>query len=99
MKSLCLRLKGKLLTPDQFLAACMKEAGNVYLAVEGEKTVPTPLFLTNATGLASIISNPDYSVLRRIRPFDTVRVWHPLVLSAVKALKIELEKAKVAEIK
>ncbi len=87
---------GQLLSSDQFFAGEMARAGNVYLAVEDEKTVPPPLFRTNAAGLVSIISKPDYSVLRRARPFTVTRIWHPLVLKNVKPLKLDLTKARLS---
>jgi class 3 adenylate cyclase/CHASE2 domain-containing sensor protein len=81
---------------DEFFALEMRKAGNTYLAVEQEDTVPPPLFLTNSAGLASIRSHSDYAVLRRVKPFNDVRVWHPLIRDREKALDLDLSHAVVA---
>lgn len=78
---------------DEFFSLQMQAAKNVFLAVEQEDTLPADLFLTNAAGLAMIRSQSDFSVLRRVRPFEYVRVWHPLVRALVKPLNIDLARA------
>jgi adenylate cyclase len=79
-----------LLSSDQFFAAQMARSGRVILGVQQEDTIPAQLFLTNASALASIASHSDYAVLRRVRPFHEVRIWHPLIRSRVKALDLNL---------
>jgi class 3 adenylate cyclase len=79
---------------DEFFAREMKKAGNVYLAVDSN-TVPALLFQTNAAGLASISSRADYAVLRRVKPFNEVRLWHPLLRNNVKSLGLVLDDARI----
>jgi hypothetical protein len=83
------------LTSDEFFARQMALSGRVVLGVQQEDTIPAQLFLTNASELASIASQSDYAVLRRVRPFHEVRVWHPLLRSQVKALDMNLREAEV----
>jgi class 3 adenylate cyclase/CHASE2 domain-containing sensor protein len=83
------------LDSDGFFGAQMRAATNVYLAIAQEDTVPTELFRTNAAGLGSIASKSDFSVLRRVRPFDTVRLWHPLIRASVKSLDLDLRQGKI----
>jgi class 3 adenylate cyclase/CHASE2 domain-containing sensor protein len=83
------------LSSDQFFATQIGRARNVFLGVLGEETVPADLFLTNAAGLASISSHADYSVLRRVKPFHQVRVWHPLIRSKVKKLDLNLARGEL----
>ena len=82
------------LTSDEFFAVQLSRARNVFLGVQEEETMPAQLFLTNASGLASIASHSDYGVLRRVKPFQDVRVWHPIVSSLVKKLKLDLRHAE-----
>ncbi len=82
------------LTSDEFFAAQMRKAKNVYLAVEQESTLPAELFRTNVAGFASISSRSDFSVLRRTRPFETIRDWHPLLRSLVKSADLDLARAR-----
>ncbi len=84
------------LTSDEFFAYQMHQASNVFVAVQQEDTVPAELFRTNAAGLASIASRSDFSVLRRVKPFDLVRVWHPLLRAQQKALDLDLTRARLA---
>jgi class 3 adenylate cyclase/CHASE2 domain-containing sensor protein len=85
------------LSSDQFFATQLERGSNVFLGVLGEETVPADLFLTNAAGLASISSHADYSVLRRVKPFHEVRVWHPLIRSKVKKLDLDLARAAMKD--
>ena len=85
-------VRGTVLGSDEFFAVQMRRAGNVFLGVQEEDTVPAHLFATNAAALASISSHPDYGVLRRVKPFDEVRVWHPLIRSLVKPLNLDLRR-------
>lgn len=84
-----------ILSSDQFFAAEMSRAGNVFLGVQDEDTIPAQLFLTNSAGLASIASHADYAVLRRVRPFHEVRVWHSLVRARIKALNLDLRRGEL----
>lgn len=83
---------GALVSSDQFFASEMRYASNVILAVDSN-TVPALLFQTNAANLASIASRPDYAVLRRVKPFNVVRLWHPLLRNRVKSLGLLLDRA------
>ena len=83
------------LTSDEFFAQQMGLSKRVVLGVHREDTIPAQLFLTNANDLASIASHSDYAVLRRVRPFNEVRVWHPLIRSQVKALDMNLRGAEL----
>ncbi|MGZ8937579.1 MAG: CHASE2 domain-containing protein [Limisphaerales bacterium] len=83
------------LSSDEFFAREMARSQRVILGVQEEDTIPTQLFLTNASALASIASHSDYAVLRRVRPFHEVRVWHPLIRDLVKALDINLRRGEL----
>jgi class 3 adenylate cyclase/CHASE2 domain-containing sensor protein len=83
------------LTSDEFFARQMALSKRVVLGVQQEDTIPAQLFLTNASEIASIASHSDYAVLRRVRPFHEVRVWHPLIRSQVKALDMNLRGAEM----
>ncbi len=83
------------LSSDEFFATEMNRSQKVFLAVQEEGTVPAQLFLTNAAALASIASHPDYGVLRRVKPFHEVRVWHPLIRSLVKALNLDMRRGEI----
>jgi class 3 adenylate cyclase/CHASE2 domain-containing sensor protein len=85
---------GEVVSSDEFFAREMGRARNVFLGVVDQDTVPAIPFQTNAAGLASINSHSDFSVLRRVKPFEYVRVWHPLLRSQVKALNLDLANAK-----
>jgi adenylate cyclase len=78
------------ISSDEFFAVEMARAGRVVLGVQEEDTIPAQLFLTNTSALASIASHSDYAVLRRVKPFHEIRVWHPLIRGRVKALDINL---------
>lgn len=82
------------LSSDQFFAAEMSRSERVVLGVQEEDTIPAQLFLTNANALASIASHSDYAVLRRVRPFHEVRIWHPLIRDRVKALDLNLRQGE-----
>jgi len=83
------------LTADQFLAARMQEAGNVFLGVYGEDVLPAPIFATNAAGFGNIQSRSDYAVLRREAPYQDVRDWSPILHRYVKPLDLNLREGKV----
>lgn len=83
------------LTSDEFFAHQMAQSQRVVLGVQEEDTIPAQLFLTNASALASIASQSDYAVVRRVRPFNEVRVWHPLVRDLIKALDINLRRGEL----
>lgn len=81
------------LSSDEFFAVEMGRARNVFLGVQEEDTVPAQLFLTNAAALASIASHSDRGVLRRVKPFQEVRLWHPLIRASIKKLNLDLRRA------
>ena len=82
------------LSSDEFFASQVRGARNVILGIQQEDTAPAQLFLTNATGLGSISSHSDYGVLRRVKPFHEIRIWHPIVRSLVKRLNLDLRRAE-----
>jgi class 3 adenylate cyclase/CHASE2 domain-containing sensor protein len=84
----------EIVSSDEFFALQLNRAHNAYLAVERD-TVPHPLFLTNAAGLGTITAQSDFSVLRRVKPYETVRIWHPLLRSKVKSLDLDLSQGRI----
>jgi len=84
--------RGKI-SSDEFFAAQITQASNVILAVEGA-LLPNDLFRTNLLALASAASNPDKGVLRRVKPFEELPEWHPLILARMKPLGLDLWRAR-----
>lgn len=82
------------LSSDEFFAVQMRRAGHVFLGVEDD-TIPAPLFRTNAAGLASIVAHTDNAVLRRVKPFQEVKIWNGIIAGLVKPLGLQLSQAKV----
>ncbi|MDX1951272.1 MAG: adenylate/guanylate cyclase domain-containing protein [Verrucomicrobiota bacterium] len=81
-------------TSDEFLALQMAHGGNVYLASEGD-VMPTELLMESAAGLANIASRTDYGVLRRVRVFNELKMWHPLLLQQQKIFQLDLDQMRV----
>lgn len=88
--------EGRRVSSDEFLALQMRKAGNVYLAAE-RQLIPADLFLTNCAGMAAISAQPDFGVLRRIKPYDQARLWHPLIRRLVKPLDLNLSSARFSD--
>ena len=64
---------------DVFFALQCQLAGNVILAATPD-LVPPALFATNALALGDITTEKDSDgVLRRVKAFQFVRRWHPLI--------------------
>lgn len=83
------------LSSDEFFAAQMGLASNVVLGVERD-ALPAPIFRTNALALGSIAAHRDHAVLRRVKPYQELRVWHPLIeVDLVKPLGLQLSQAVV----
>lgn len=88
---------------DEFFAREMRRASNVILAVSagegGQATYPTPLFLTNSWSVGNTLSEPNYGVLRRVRPFvdHPRREWHHSVQFMSRALSFDIEAPIVEE--
>jgi class 3 adenylate cyclase/CHASE2 domain-containing sensor protein len=80
------------LSSDEFFAAQLGRAGNVYLGAEHDN-IPAPLFRTNAAAMASIVKGTD-NVLRRVKPFNEVKVWNRFITEElVKPLGLQLSMA------
>jgi class 3 adenylate cyclase/CHASE2 domain-containing sensor protein len=77
------RVGTNLVASDDFFAEQMKQAGNVFIAVQ-ESVVPPDHFRTNALALGDIDAEKDKpeGVLRRARAFRTVRAWHDQIREA-----------------
>ncbi len=87
--------KGRL-SSDEFFAQQMRQAGNVSLATESEGVIPADLFLTNAAGLGSIRLEMDArGVMRRVKPFQEIREWHPLIRELLGPLDLRIIEARV----
>lgn len=84
------------ITSDEFFARQVKGAGNVVLATEGN-VLPLEMFRTNAFALGNIFSSSDYGVLRRVKPFGTVRIWHPIIKGMEKSLGLQLDQADLSQ--
>jgi class 3 adenylate cyclase/CHASE2 domain-containing sensor protein len=70
---------GSLLDSDVFFALQSHLAGNVILAATPD-LVPPSLFATNVLALGDITTEKDSDgVLRRVKAFQVVRRWHPLI--------------------
>jgi len=70
---------GGLIDSDVFFALQCRLAGNVILAATPD-LVPPSLFATNVLALGDITTEKDSDgVLRRVKAFQMVRRWHPLV--------------------
>ncbi len=91
---------GNLMESDDFFALQMRRAGNVILAVE-PGLVPPDLFLTNAFALGDISTDRDSDgVLRRVKAYQFVRHWHPLIANVaqkngLKLSDIVVEKSRI----
>ena len=70
---------GELVSSDQIFAFQMRSSSNVIIVAE-PNLVPPPLFSESAASLALIQTEADRDgVLRRIRPYENVRIWHPAI--------------------
>lgn len=86
-----------LVESDDLFAWQMRRASNVVLAA-APAFLPHPLFATNALCLGNVSTEPDSDgVLRRVKVFEDVRLWHPLfkLVEADPSYGIDLRKAHV----
>ena len=75
---------------DDFFAMQCRLAGNVILAATPD-LVPPSLFATNVLALGDITTDKDSDgVLRRVKAFQIVRRWHPLIENAAQKYGISL---------
>lgn len=79
---------------DDFFAESLKTSGQVILAAE-EGALPHPKFRNAAMALGSVQSNPDFGVLRRVRPFSFQTVVHPKLEELRVALDLNLDSGQV----
>lgn len=88
-------INGATLEPDQFFAQQMRRAGNVALAAKPD-VVPAEMFRTNAMRMGDITAESDSDgILRRTKPFVDYRIWHPLILRALRLHKMKLESVQI----
>ena len=86
---------GGLMESDDFFALQMRRAGNVILATTPETVLPE-LFATNALALGDISSVKDSDgVFRRVKAFETVRRWNPIIQKAADEYGLDLARAKI----
>ncbi len=79
-----------LMDSDVFFALQCQLAGNVILAATPD-LVPPSLFATNVLALGDITTEKDSDgVLRRVKAFQVVRRWHPLIEHAAQKYGISL---------
>ncbi|HTQ49284.1 MAG TPA: adenylate/guanylate cyclase domain-containing protein [Candidatus Acidoferrales bacterium] len=81
---------GSLIDSDVFFALQCRHAGNVILAATPD-LMPPSLFTTNVLALGDITTEKDSDgVLRRVKAFQIVRRWHPLIESAAEKYGVSL---------
>ncbi|HTX21316.1 MAG TPA: adenylate/guanylate cyclase domain-containing protein [Candidatus Aquilonibacter sp.] len=86
---------GSFMESDAFFALQMRRAGNVILATTPETVLPE-LFATNALALGDISSVKDSDgVFRRVKAFQTIRRWNPLIQEAANEFNLDLTEAKI----
>jgi hypothetical protein len=91
-----LRVDGALyIESDDYLAWQLHRSGRAIVAAE--RTVPPlPLLGTNALAWGDVSADRDPDgVLRRARPFQMYREWHPLFLKAQSEYGIQLNRATI----
>jgi class 3 adenylate cyclase/CHASE2 domain-containing sensor protein len=79
---------------DDFFAEQIKKAGNVTLGVQRD-VIPYEPFLRNAERLANILT--EDGTMRRLKAFDFVRIFHPLLTSYKKSLNLNLDNANFSD--
>jgi class 3 adenylate cyclase/CHASE2 domain-containing sensor protein len=86
---------GDLMESDEFFAAQMRLAGNTIIAASPE-IIPPDLFTTNALALGDISTEKDSDgILRRVKAFRIVRLWHPAFEQAAASFDLDLAAAKI----
>ena len=90
-----LMANGSLMESDDFFAMQMRRAGNVVLATTPETVLPE-LFATNAFALGDISSVKDSDgVFRRVKAFEIIRRWNPIIQTNADAYSLNLSAAKI----
>jgi class 3 adenylate cyclase len=83
---------GTLTSSDKYFARQIKESGNAILGAD-QDLVPASLFRDSAWRVAnmSVRRDPD-GVLRRARPYQEYRIWHPFIEQAANEFGLNLSK-------
>jgi len=88
---------------DWFFGREIANAGNVVLAAQtgkpGSGSFPASLFRTNALAVGNILSEPDYGIVRRAKPFVDYyhRMWHQTIRDAAPAFNLNLDRPTFGE--
>ena len=82
-----------LIESDHFFTNVLRTAGNVILA-STQETVPPEIFQAYASALGdiSVEKDPD-GIIRRAKPFNEYRIWHPIIRSELRRLSPEKAQA------
>jgi class 3 adenylate cyclase/CHASE2 domain-containing sensor protein len=86
---------GEIVSSDEFFAREIQKAGNVALGVQN-RVLPYEPFMRNAAWLANI-SRDEGAVVRRMKAFDEVRIFHPLITAYRKSMNLDLDRADVSD--
>jgi class 3 adenylate cyclase/CHASE2 domain-containing sensor protein len=82
---------GNELLPDEFFGLKAREAGNVLIGATPDVT-PPPIFATNVVALGDVSTEKDSDgTLRRVRAFQWVRRWHPVIHTAAVDPEFQLD--------
>jgi class 3 adenylate cyclase/CHASE2 domain-containing sensor protein len=80
---------------DDFFGAQMRLASNVVLA-STEGLLPAESFLTNAATVGIVEIHKDYDgICRRIKAYEDIKVWHPLILQSAINDQTDIAKIRV----
>ena len=88
---------GSYIESDDFFARQAHQAGNVLIAATPDLS-PPDLFATNALAVGDVSTEKDADgKLRRVKAFNVVRQWHPLLESAAtnQDILIDLTRAEI----
>ncbi len=86
---------GTLVPSDDYFATELKRSGSAILAAN-RGVIPEPLFRNNAAALGNISVQIDSDgILRRDKPFQDLRIWHPIILKAAAEYGFDLTKTKI----
>lgn len=86
---------GKTLGSDEMFVREMRSAGNVVLAAD-KGLLPHNFFRTNAWAAADISAQRDADgILRRVRAFSDINIWHPLIRRAALQWGWDLREAEL----
>ena len=88
-------IDGTTIGSDEFLAQQMQRGSNVIVAAE-KSIVPPDLFRTNAWATAEISAQREVDgILRRVKAFSVVTLWHPLLQRAKRDFGWKLNEARI----